>query len=145
MRRLSKCIPYIFFYAALALMMYCTQSCASKKTVEKTVDIERTSISYALPTSNILTVSQICDSITGKAVGFSTEIGTGTAKGKLSVEGGNLKLEIRTDTVYRDSIIFKDRTEIKAVTVVKKDWDWILAALALGFVVGLLRPWRWVI
>lgn len=112
--------------------------CRSTRETATTVVTDHSRISYALPTSNTLTISQLCDSITGLPVPIDGKIDTGTSKVDIRTEGNSLRIEIRTDTVYRDSIVFKDKLVTKEKSIVKTvwtKWTWGFLAIIIIFII----------
>ena len=106
---------------------------------EVAVETSRTEIRYAMPVSNTLTVENLCDTVTGLPRPFGTRLDTGTSELDLFVGANKMVLEVRTDTVYRDSIVHRDKVVEKEKKVVVKRTDWrlvsILGSVLLLFIV----------
>lgn len=123
---------------ALYIIVLLVMSCVSKKKVfETTVDIQREKVSYVLPTSNVLTIEKLCDTIS-LPNDFSQVINTSIGETRVKVQDNVLQIEVRTDTVVKDSIVYRDKTVVKEKTTTKivwSKWTWIFLGVIVIFCV----------
>jgi len=132
---------YLFFGVCLLL-----SSCAAKKnTSSELVVIERDTLSYVLPSENKLTITQLCDSL-NNPLEFLKTINTGVSQTTVEVKDNELRIEVKTDTVYKDRIVYRDRTKTVEKDVVRYKipfWVWIyIVASALAIII-LIRFNKW--
>lgn len=123
---------------ALLVFFALLSGCSSKKSVSEKVYIERNDSinnTIRLNTNNELIISNLCDSITGKAKEFENVVDFGTGSTKASVKDNRLVLESKTDSiVYRDVIrtekVYVDRNE----ETIRYRTDWRIIII-LGLVI----------
>jgi hypothetical protein len=120
--------------------------CGSKKTV--TTEKERIFIqeTVTLPTSNELSISNLCDTLTLKAKDFKTSVNSGGIDTQIEIKGNKLTVKSETPkTICKDSIVFKDKF-VEITLPPKKEhhyklavWCFIIAGL-LGWFKNLWLP-----
>ena len=132
----------IAFYLFILLGVFLS-SCAAKKKVSTTI-VERSSdtLSYVLPTENNFIVSTLCDSI-DRPLEFIKTIDTGVSETTLEVKDNKLVLQVKTDTVYKDRIVYKDKfVEVDRDVVRYKIPAWVWFSYA-GITLIVLIAYRW--
>jgi len=109
-------------------------SCGSKKSTSTYVK-EKDSISYVLPTENILVIKNLCDSIR-QPLDIVKTINTGVTKSRIQIQGNTLTVVTETDTIYKDRYIERIKTvkETKEVPYTPK-WIKTLIWLLLSYTI----------
>ena len=99
-----------------------------------------------------LTIHEICDSITGEVVRFEKVfVVDGDSIELLTTANNTLKLQIKArerTLSERDSEVSRVRKELREASEVVRyriDWSWTLGALVVGLVIGLTKPWRYLL
>lgn len=143
--------------ASLILLLLLIGGCRAKK-VERT-EIQRSDtlivkkeVIKAPVLSQTLTFSEICDTITGlpRSVEY-VHVVDGDSIQILTTANNTLKLQIkaRERTISeKDSEVSRVREKLAQVSEVVRyriDWSWTLGALVVGLVIGLTKPWRYII
>lgn len=143
--------------ASLILLLLLIGGCRAKK-VERT-EVKRSDslivkreVIKAPVLNHSLTIHEICDTITGEVVRFEKVfVVDGDSIQLLTTANNTLKLQIKARERIiseKDSII--SVKEEKAVSVSETvryriDWSWTLGALVVGLVIGLTKPWRYLL
>lgn len=142
-------------YLSALLILFFLTSCTTKKEVVYR-DVAKTDtlrikelVKVQAPVKDRIVISDLCDSLKNRPVkmrrifvqnGDSLRIITNELN-ELIIESVQKEKELqRLDSIV--SISQKVDVERKHVTFYRKDWTWIFAAFGLGFVLGLIRPWR---
>lgn len=99
-----------------------------------------------------LTIHEICDTITGEVVRFEKVfVVDGDSIELLTTANNTLKLQIKARERIiseKDSEVSRVRKELREASEVvryRMDWSWTLGALIVGLVIGLSKPWRYII
>lgn len=150
---MKKCINALFLFLAVVLL----SSCRAKK-VERTevrhsdTLIVKKEVIKAPVLNHSLTIHEICDSITGEVVRFEKVFVVDGDSIQLLTDANNtLKLQIKArerTLSERDSEVSRVRKELREASDVVRyriDWSWTLGALVVGLVIGLAKPWRYLI
>jgi hypothetical protein len=112
--------------------------CGSKKSV--TTEKERIFIreTVTLPTSNELSISNLCDTLTLKAKDFKTRVNSGGIDTQIEIKGNKLTVKSETPkTICKDSIVEKE--VIKEITITKTKHHYKLAVWC--FIIAGLLGW----
>src|SRR5690606_34858760 len=139
---------------ALLLLM---GSCRAKK-VERTevhrsdTLIVKKEVIKAPVLSQTLTFLEICDTITGlpRSVEYIHVVDGDSIK-LLTTANNTLKLQIKArerTLSEKDSEVSRVREKlanVKETVRYRIDWSWTLGALVVGLVIGLAKPWRYII
>lgn len=120
-------------------MAYCANGCkATEKTTETRVETNNSSISYVLPSSNELEISNLCDSITGKPIDFKSKIETSTGDINLESKDNKLRFIYKTDTIIKDSIVFKEVLVDNRETIIEYRTPKLIWYILIGLVVVVI-------
>ena len=128
--------------ALYILALVAIGGCAVKKKVsESYVSIEKDSISYALPSSNELTVTELCDTLEVKSPAVIQKQ-DGPVNVRIETKDNTLTVKTEYDTIYKDRIVEKQviQTEEKETTVYR--WakiTWIFLVWAVLATVWIFR------
>ena len=146
----------IIFLTALLTVLY---GCGAKKTYEKTVETKLIDSTIRIketlrtpPILSTLVIDEICDTTTQRPKKFNQSFVFNGDTLKLSLQNNQLRFEIeqlQKEIKRKDSIAVnnKQETVVKESTEIVRyrlDWRWILGALAVGFGIGFLRPWKYI-
>ncbi|RDY57732.1 hypothetical protein [Flagellimonas nanhaiensis] len=141
-------------YILIFLLLGCKTKKQVLRTEIRTSDtlIVKSEMIKAPVLNQALTIEQICDTVTGEVVRFkkvfvvdgdSIEILTND-NNQLQVKISQLeKLVKQKDSIA--SVKESENTMVSENTIYKKDWRWIFSALAIGFSIGIIKPWRFFI
>lgn len=108
------------------LLLLLIVGCGSKKSV--TTEKERIFIqeTVTLPTSNELSISNLCDTLTLKAKDFKTRVNSGGIDTQIEIKGNKLTVKSQTPkTITKDSIVYREK--IVEITKIKKEHHYKLA------------------
>lgn len=97
-------------YLLIILLIF--SSCKTSKIKETSVEVEKKSISYALPTNNILEVDNICDTLKPSPT-ISQTLHTGSGEVKVNIKDNKLIIETKTDTILKEKIVYRDKIVTK--------------------------------
>lgn len=93
----------------LTILVLTALSCASKRKVStNTVEIKRDSISYVLPSDILLEVSNLCDSL-DRPVDVLKTINTGASEASVQIKDNKLRVQVKTDTIFKEKIVYRDK------------------------------------
>jgi len=146
-------------FISFALLFLVFSGCRAKKEVTKSetikidsVYINRSEVVFA-PLASALTINDLCDTITGKARPFKSELIRGKDTIFIEVAGNALNLSIDLDSLVNTRLETERKrwekySEKKEITVYKTPkWAWWTMAILLGavilFIVFPVVP-RWV-
>lgn len=103
------------------------------------------------PILSSLTLNEICDTLTGKPKEFDYRIITrwgdttrvwnqnNQLRIELNQQGDTIK-DLRDELKIRETLIKEKEKKV----IYRTNWKWTLLALVIGFVIGGLRPWRFI-
>ena len=107
---MKKTKPYLFSLALVLLMAYCANGCKAKQPLIETevikidsLKIDKKEIIFA-PVASSLTINELCDTITGKARPFKSEVVRGKDTIDLEVKNNSLYLSIDLDSLINSEI-----------------------------------------
>ena len=123
-------------YILFALLIV---GCKSTKTVQETVTTEK-KISYALPGRTEISLKALCDTLNNTMI----KTVSGPVETKVITREGERILVTQYDTIFKEKIVYKDRVLKEEVVRKQIHWGLTLGFLLAGFVIGFLRPWRWI-
>lgn len=131
----------------LFLMFGCfLVSCSAKKKVSSnTVVVNSDTLTYVLPSENRLEVSTLCDSL-NRPVEVLKTIDTGVSETTVQVKDNKLVVEVKTDTIFKDRIVYRDKLVEVDKEVVKykiPTWVWLSYAGIFILGVGYFRFRKW--
>ena len=150
---MKKCINALFLFLAVALLGGCRAKKVERTEVQRsdTLIVKKEVIKGPV-LNHSLTIHEICDSITGEVVRFEKVfVVDGDSIQLLTTANNTLKLEIRArerTISEKDSEISRIKEEASSTSEVVRyriDWSWTLGALVVGLVIGLTKPWRYLI
>ncbi len=130
MKNYKGILIYIVFFSFVGCKT--TEKIKEKETYEK---VDTTTNNIINPTDNNLVISQLCDTLTGRAYEFTNEVVNGGNSTKITVKDNALYQEVKGDSVvYVDRVV----TEVKEVIKDKKTttykwskWTWIFLATTI--------------
>lgn len=122
----------------LLILLLLIVGCRSSKTVSTEKERIFVQKNVILPTSNELSISNICDTLTLKAKDFKTSVNRGGVKTNIEIKDNKLSITSETpEIVYKDSIVEREIKVTKTVT--KKEHHYKLAVWC--FIIGGLLGW----
>lgn len=104
------------------------------------------------PILSSLTLNDLCDTLTGKPKEFDYRIITrwgdttrvwnenNELQIAVSQQGDTIK-DLRDELKSKESFIKETSQKVKY----RLDFRWIIGCLVIGFLIGWIRPWRWII
>ena len=124
-------------YILLIILIY---GCGSLKKNSETFISQQDSISYALPSENLIRLNNLCYTINfGPVLSHSS----GPVKVDVKTVGrGSVEILTKYDTIFKEKTKEVIKTVTKNQVKYRTNWKWILGALVIGFALGYLRPWR---
>lgn len=147
----------IIFLFAIGIILALFSSCKSKqvhrtKVRQSDTLIVKKEVIKAPILNHSLTIHEICDSITGEVVRFEKIFVVDGDSIQLLTDANNtLKLQIKarertlSEKNSEVSRVRKELLEASRVVRYRIDWSWTLGAFVVGFVVGLTKPWRYLL
>lgn len=141
------------YILAILLLVGCRAKKETLKAEVKQSDtlVVKSEVIKAPVLNQSLLIEQVCDTITGEVVRFkkvfvvdgdSIEVLT-NANNELSIKISQRERELQKS----DSTVQKLKEQLSSVSetiIYRKDWNWIFGALAVGFLIGFFRPWRFI-
>lgn len=124
---------YVLFLLAIGL-----GSCKSKKNTVERVTVQD-SVSFALPGRTEISLKALCDTLTY----IKTE--SGPVKIQTVKVEGDPRLVVQYDTIFKEKIRYVDK--VKEVETVRNviDWRYTIYFCIAAFVIGVIRPWRFLL
>lgn len=135
----------VFFYLFILFGIFLSSCAAKKNESTKIVEVSSDTISYALPSENNFIITNLCDSLNSPVEVIKT-IDTGVSETSLEVKDNTLVLQVKTDTVFKDRIQFKDRLVEVDKEVIKYKipmWVWLSYIGIFVVVTAFIRFRKW--
>ena len=124
----------------LYVLAVVAMGCASKKKVYEKVTT-KDSVSYVLPSENKLVIEELCDTLKIPVQVLKT-IDSGASKTTVEVKNNRLTVTTKTDTIFKDRLVYRDRVKTEEIEVpyVPKWWKFLFWIVLSYAVVGTFFP-----
>jgi len=135
----------IFIYLFFGVCFFFFGCTAKKSVSEKIVEKSSDTLTYVLPSENNFVISNLCDTL-NRPLELIKTIDTGVSETSLEVKDNTLVLQVKTDTVFKDRIQYRDRVETVKEDVVRykiPTWVWITIIVETLLIIALIRFNKW--